>query len=89
VSYTDRNTAVAVTVGAGADDGGAAERDDVRADVEVVLGGGGADALGGGTTPVTLNGSQGADQLVGGSADDTLIGGAGPTCSAAVTGGTP
>ncbi len=81
VSYRDRTTvAVTASIGDGANDGASPEGDDVRADVEILEGGFGAD---------TLSGDGGANQLYGdplqqsGTASsfgpaDTLHGGDGP-----------
>ena len=78
VSYASRSASVTVTIGAGANDGAAAENDDVMSDVEVVTGGTGDDTLtADATLPATLNGGPGNDTLIGGSGNDTLNGGAG------------
>ena len=64
----------------GADDGAAAERDDVTATVEIVKGGSGDDLLNAyavTTTDVVLIGNAGNDILTGGSGNDDLCGGAG------------
>ena len=89
VSYAGRTNPVTVTLGDGlANDGEGGEADDIRPDVENVLGGddndnitgnGGRNRLDGGLGGDTLNGADGNDTLVGtvGDANDTLIGGAG------------
>lgn len=78
VRYDDRNLAVTVTVGAGANDGPTGEGDDVRADVERVWGGPGDDVLSTSVTgAVQLRGLSGHDQLTGGSNTDLLEGGGG------------
>lgn len=78
VSYASRSASVTVTIGAGANDGAAAENDDVMSDVEVVTGGSGDDTLTAhASLPATLNGGPGNDTLIGGSGNDTLNGGAG------------
>lgn len=64
VTYAARSTSVTVTVGVGADDGAATESDDVQGDVEIVLGGSGAD---------TFTGSSGAQTFKGGAGDDTFV----------------
>ncbi len=68
IDYGARAAAVTVAIDGAANDGGASEADDVKADVEVVKGGLGADAL---------TGSANADTLWGGAGDDTLTGGLG------------
>lgn len=61
VTWAARAGAVTVTVGAGANDGFSTESDDVTADVEIVIGGSGADALTGWTGPQTFFGGAGDD----------------------------
>lgn len=63
-SYAARRSAVVVTVGRGADDGGRGEKDDVAGDVERVLGGHGDDRL------TALAGAE--STLEGGPGDDVL-----------------
>lgn len=64
VTYAARSTSVTVSVGAGADDGAATESDDVQSDVEIVVGGSGAD---------TFTGTTGAQQFFGGAGDDVFL----------------
>jgi len=76
---TGSGASITVAV-ATADDGVAGEGDDVNADVEIVMGGSGADWLGAAptlTTDVVLMGQGGNDVLVGGHHNDDLCGGAG------------
>ncbi len=75
--YGQRVAALAVTLGSGANDGAAGEHDDVRGDVEQVLGGAGNDVLVAGATPAQLRGNGGNDTLRGGRATDLLDGGDG------------
>lgn len=81
VTYFDRTSALDVSVaedlGADADDGAAGEGDDVREDVEGVLGGAGPDRLRSGTGFQALLGGAGADDLDAGDGDDQVEGGAG------------
>ena len=78
VSYASRSASVTVTIGAGANDGAAAENDDIMSDVEIVTGGTGDDTLtADATLPATLNGGPGNDTLIGGSGNDTISGGPG------------
>jgi Ca2+-binding RTX toxin-like protein len=80
VPYDDRFRRIIVTIGDGiAKDGeidlqGGSERDDVRGDVEIVIGGPANDRLFGGSGSVTLFGGEGNDLLVGGPGADVLVG---------------
>jgi Ca2+-binding RTX toxin-like protein len=56
----------------GAEDGPAGARDSIRANVENVTGGGGADLITGSATANTLIGGGGADQLSGMAGNDTI-----------------
>jgi Ca2+-binding RTX toxin-like protein len=76
-SYTTRTKRVTVTIGLGANDGSAGEKDNVLDDVEIVLGGSGSDVLTGEDGANTLAGGAGADQLNGLGGDDNLNGGTG------------
>lgn len=60
-----------------ANDGGAGEGDDVRSDVEDLVGTGSNDTLIGSGDPNTLDGAGGTDRLEGLGGADTLIGGSG------------
>src|SRR4051794_18899746 len=81
VSYGDRTPAepVTVTIGDGANDGGAADGtgDDVQASVENLMGGAGADALTGSAAANDIVGGGGGDALHGGAGRDILTGDAG------------
>lgn len=94
--------AVGTHDGDDADDGEGAETDDVMADVENLIGGGGADALVGSTGPNTITGGAGNDTISGGDAgncttdidvlnggdnDDVFMMGPAPDCSDTVNGG--
>jgi hypothetical protein len=72
--YDDHTAAVVVTIGSLANDGATGEHDDVRADVERVWGGPGADKLTAASVAAELRGLGGADRLTGGAARDLLIG---------------
>ncbi|WP_445150958.1 MopE-related protein [Baekduia sp. Peel2402] len=76
LTYATYTAPVAVTIGAGANDGQVGESDDVGADVERVDGGSGGDALSGAGGPDQLYGGPGADTLDGGGGSDLLVGGA-------------
>ena len=75
-SYTVRTSGVSVTLDNVANDG-SGERDDVRNDIERVLGGNGSDTLTGTAGDEELNGAGGDDTLRATTGADTLIGGAG------------
>jgi Ca2+-binding RTX toxin-like protein len=78
VSYSDQMADVfADPDGVVGDDGVVDEGDTIATDVEVIIGGSGADDLAGGLTPITLYGGDGDDTLVGGDGSDLLVGGAG------------
>src|SRR5439155_23319371 len=77
VSYADHPNAVNIDINNNPDDGEPNENDDVRDDVEVVVGGPGDDRIAGNDNPNTLIGGGGSDTLLGRGADDTLDGGAG------------
>ena len=76
VDYLHRTAAVTVSVGDGANDGRAGERDDVQADVERLRGGSSGDRLIGNGVANGLYGGRGADTLIGGLGNDRLRGGA-------------
>lgn len=71
------HAAATVTLDDLPDDGSADEGDNIRSDVEKVVGGSFADALTGNAGANTLDGAGGADRLDGLGGDDTLIGGPG------------
>jgi Ca2+-binding RTX toxin-like protein len=77
VTYASRATAVQVTLDGVHDDGGTGEQDNVRADVEHVIGGSGGDTLTGNGAANTLDGAGGDDHLDGGAGPDSLSGGPG------------
>ncbi len=75
-----RTEPLTVTLGAAGGDGGASDgtaRDDIKIDVEEVVGGLGNDALTGSSRANLLSGNAGADTLRGGRLDDVLLGEAG------------
>jgi Ca2+-binding RTX toxin-like protein len=79
VDYSRRSKNIRVGIGTLNDDGEKGEHDDVRADVETVIGGSGNDRLS--TTrmdlPVTFYGMAGNDTLIGSDKHDVLAGGRG------------
>lgn len=76
VSYASHG-ALTVTLDGAANDGSGAEGDNVRPDVENVIGTGGGDTLIGSAGPNILDGAAGTDRLEGLGGPDTLIGGPG------------
>jgi Ca2+-binding RTX toxin-like protein len=91
VRYDDHSETLTVTMGNSAtDDGGTTDegvvnavtrRDDVKADVELLVGGSAADNLTGTPRANAIAGGPGADTLNGGDGNDQLCGGGGPTTS--------
>ncbi len=75
--FSGRTAIVRVTLAGGADDGEDGEGVDVRASVEIVVGGSADDVLTGNAQANQLNGGPGNDTLSGGAGDDFLFGGAG------------
>ena len=76
VDYSQRDAALAVTIGDGANDGEPGERDDVGPGIISVLGGRGDDAIAAGTDRSALRGGPGDDRLIGGPGPDVISGGA-------------
>lgn len=77
VSYAGHPGGVTVTLDDLADDGRPGEGDNIRADVESVIGSNLGDTLIGNDGPNTLDGAGGDDHLEGRGGNDTLIGGLG------------
>ena len=75
--YSARTAPVAADIDGIADDGEPGETDNVRTDVEDLVGGSGGDALIGSTTANTLRGGPGNDSLDGSDLADVLEGGPG------------
>jgi Ca2+-binding RTX toxin-like protein len=75
--YSDRTNPTTIDLDGIADDGQAGEGDNVKADVENVTTGSGADNIVGSAAANVLTGGVGDDTLAGGSGNDTLSGGAG------------
>jgi hemolysin type calcium-binding protein len=73
---------VHASIGDGANDGRPGDHDDLRADVENLIGGLGPDSLIGNATANRLDGSDGADVLQGLDGNDRLIGSGGDTLDA-------
>jgi Ca2+-binding RTX toxin-like protein len=88
LSYVERAGAVSVDADVVADDGESGEGDDVRADVETLIGGAGNDRLLGSSSNNTLIGGPGDDILDGSSGDDTFVTGPDADGADTIIGGT-
>lgn len=77
VDYQDRTGNLSVTVDGIANDGESNESDNVKTDIEELVGGAGDDLLTGSSTGDELHGGPGNDVLSGGAGNDTLVGGSG------------
>jgi Ca2+-binding RTX toxin-like protein len=75
--YQLRTNILNISLDNGANDGESAEKDNVKSDIEVVLGGTAADVLTGSSANDELHGGPGADVISGGAGDDKLIGDSG------------
>jgi Ca2+-binding RTX toxin-like protein len=75
VSYANRKSALKVTIDGVANDGAAGEADNVKRDVENLIGGSGKDTLTGSAAANVLSGGSGNDRLSGGAGNDKLTGG--------------
>ena len=75
-NYSARVSPVIVTIDGTANDGVSGELDNVKTDVESVIGGDGNDALVGSSAANVLSGGPGQDSLDGDTGNDTLDGGA-------------
>lgn len=77
VDYQQRSTALTLTSEGAGNDGEAGEADNVKPDIEVVLGGSGDDTITGSGVADELHGGPGNDVLSGGAGNDVLIGDSG------------
>lgn len=77
VSYATRGVPVTVSLDDVANDGQAGEGDNVRGDVEAIIGGAAGDTLTGSTGGNAIDGGGGGDTITGGDATDVLQGGEG------------
>ncbi len=75
--YSDRVVSIVADLDGASDDGASGENDRIETDVEAIIGGSGADVLGGNNGANTLDGGPGDDVLGGALGADVLIGGAG------------
>ncbi|MCP4502983.1 MAG: calcium-binding protein [Deltaproteobacteria bacterium] len=88
VSYTSRTAALVVTINTTANDGESGEGDNVKTDVENLVGGSANDTFTGSSSANSLDGGAGDDVLNGGSGDDTFPCGAADDGSDTFNGGT-
>ncbi len=77
VNTSSRSADQTITVDGRANDGIAGEDDNVRTDVENIIGGAGDDTITGGSGANRIDGRGGDDTISGGAGNDTLIGGLG------------
>jgi hypothetical protein len=75
--YSKYKAALTITIDNNANDGASGEGDNVKTDVENVLGGSGSDKITGSSANNVLKGNSGNDQLFGGVGNDVLEGGRG------------
>ena len=87
MTYDQRTRAVSVSLNDVADDGEASERDNVKASVESLVGGAGADTFVGSAADNTFIGGPGNDILNGGDGNDTFLEAAGPQGNDIMNGG--
>jgi Ca2+-binding RTX toxin-like protein len=89
VDYSSRTADLIVTMGDGlANDGELGENDNVKADVENILGGSGDDRLTGSSGANTIDGGPGDDTLSGGAGNDTFPQGSADDGADTINGGT-
>lgn len=75
-SYSSRSNALTITLEGTANDGESGETDNVKSDVENVVGGSGNDTITGSSSNNVITGGLGNDTLNGGNGDDTFMEGA-------------
>jgi Ca2+-binding RTX toxin-like protein len=87
MSYDGRTAAVEVSLDGVAEDGEDGELDNVKADVEDIIGGDGNDVLTGSASNNTITGGDGDDTIDGGAGNDTFVAAATDDGSDTFTGG--
>jgi Ca2+-binding RTX toxin-like protein len=75
IDYSSRDTPIAVSLDNASDDGGSGEGDNVRSDVEDLIGGSAADRVTASAAVNQIDGRGGDDFIDGGEGDDVLAGG--------------
>ncbi len=89
VDYSGRSNALTVTMdGVAANDGETGELDNVKSDVENILGGSGNDVITGNSLNNRITGGDGDDTLSGGAGDDVFVAGAADDGDDTISGGT-
>ncbi|MEZ4267238.1 MAG: calcium-binding protein [Myxococcota bacterium] len=88
VTYASRTNALIIDIDNTADDGEVGENDNVKSDIEHVIGGGGNDTITGSANADIIDGGLGNDILNGGAGDDTFIEGAVTNGGDVINGGT-
>jgi Ca2+-binding RTX toxin-like protein len=86
--FSQRTRPLTIDLDGDADDGESGERDNVRPDVETVIGGSNADRLTGSTAANVLDGREGEDTIEGFGGDDTLLDGVTDASGDSLSGGT-
>ena len=81
--YSDRTAPLSLSIDDKANDGEAGEGDNIDGKIEVIIGGSGADRIGGNGKNNTLYGGEGNDTIDGGAGDDYIEGGSALTTSRA------
>jgi Ca2+-binding RTX toxin-like protein len=87
-SYASRTNALVIDIDNTADDGETAENDNVKSDVEKVIGGAGNDTITGSANADIIDGGLGNDILNGGAGDDTFLEGTVTSGGDVINGGT-
>ncbi len=77
VDYQLRTNTLTITIDGAVNDGETNEKDNVKTDVEVVLGGSGNDSITGSANADELHGGPGNDTIFGAAGDDILVGDSG------------
>jgi hypothetical protein len=73
--YSEKTTALTLDIDNRADDGVAGEKDNIKSDVENIIGGKGNDKITGSSAANTISGGSGNDTISGGGGNDSLLGG--------------
>lgn len=87
-SYASRTNALVIDIDNSADDGEVGENDNVKSDIEKVVGGAGDDTITGSANGDIIDGGLGDDVLSGGAGDDTFLEGAVTNGGDVMNGGT-
>jgi hypothetical protein len=74
VKYAEKTKNLTLDIDNKADDGVSNEKDNIKSDVENIIGGAGNDTITGGSAANTINGGAGNDTINGGGGNDALLG---------------